>query len=74
VEGPNDQRFFERIVESQLEQSYQTVRILTYANSTPRKVAQMMKSFQAIRVDYVFVTDNDHAPCIAKRKQSVQEK
>jgi hypothetical protein len=74
VEGPDDEQFFQRVVQSRLEQAYQAVQILTCAHLTPRKINQMVNSFKAMGADYVFVSDNDRAPCITARKQKIKAK
>jgi hypothetical protein len=74
VEGLDDVRFFQRILQPLLEQRYSEVKILAYAKMKLHKVEQMVKSFKAMQADYIFVADNDQAPCVTAKKVKLQAK
>jgi hypothetical protein len=74
VEGPDDERFFERIVKPKFEEKYDVVRIWRYANVTDKKVYNFLKSVKGMGAEYILVTDIDNAPCVTARKDEVKKR
>jgi hypothetical protein len=74
VEGNDDERFFDRIVKPKFEKKYNEVRLWKYAQVKNTKIDNFLKSIKAMGAEYIFVTDNNKAPCVTFRKQEIQEK
>ena len=74
VEGPDDVRFFERIVKPRLEEEYDHIDIVPYAEETHRKLRSFLLSVRQIEgADAIWVCDKDRARCVTERKQKVKE-
>lgn len=73
VEGDDDQRFFEEIIQSKLNQKYQYVKIIQYAKMTKQKVNSYLESITSMQdTDYIFTADIDTCPDIQTKKQRIQ--
>ncbi len=73
VEGPDDVRFFERIVKPEFERRYNSVEVRPYANLERKKIAGFIRSIQAMGAEYLYIADINDAPCITAKKQDMQE-
>ncbi len=74
VEGTDDERFFERLVKPRLEESYDQIDIVQYAQDTHRKLRSFLLSVRMIEgADIIWVCDNDVARCVSERKQQVRK-
>lgn len=71
VEGPDDRRFFERIICPQLGNAYDSVRIVTYADKSKKWRGNFMKSIAAMKADYLYVADINRTPCVSARKAAL---
>lgn len=69
VEGVDDERFFQSILKPELQEEYNFVKIITYANQNKKMVHNYLKSFKGEEADYIYVTDIDNSPCIADKKK-----
>ena len=68
LEGNDDLRFFEKIVQPLVESKGYDVSIYQYARETPHKVNAYIKSINAMpRTDYLFFADYDFSRCISAR-------
>jgi len=74
VEGEDDARFFEEIIEPKLKKKYNFVRMIKYANQPIKKIDNYIKSINAMAGDYIFVTDINNSPCVTDKKQKIQNK
>lgn len=72
VEGPNDERFFERIIKPKLREKYDLVQVVTYKNMKKEKVVNFFKSIKSMNADYIYTTDINTAPCITAKKQEIR--
>ncbi|MDI3543049.1 MAG: hypothetical protein PWP57_652 [Candidatus Atribacteria bacterium] len=71
VEGEDDERFFEKIVEPELRKIYNSVGIIHYATLKKKKIENFLKSIKAMGAEYIFVTDIDESPCVTAKKQKL---
>jgi hypothetical protein len=74
VEGPDDERFVERVVVPLLETEADFIKIVPYARQTKKWIANFFKSIKAMGAAYIFFVDNDRSPCVTARKQKMAEK
>ena len=75
VEGTDDVRFFERIIKLGLEEAYDHIDIVEYAQETRKKQRSFLLSVGRIEgADAIWVCDNDNARCVTERKQEVIER
>lgn len=74
VEGPDDERFFSRIVLPELSDKYNQISIIKHASLTKRKIIGYLKSAAKFNADLFFVADINAAPCVTKRKEGILKK
>ena len=77
VEGPDDERFFEKVVIPRLENKYDCVEVRHYRKSTKEYLNRFIESINAMntelmKTDYIFVTDIDITPCVTYKKQKIK--
>ncbi|RMH82793.1 MAG: hypothetical protein D6681_17110 [Calditrichaeota bacterium] len=72
VEGPDDTRFFQRILIPQfLKQGYSYVKTVEYSSWNTQKLHNFIFSCHRMSADYIYVADNDGAPCVTFRKNKI---
>jgi len=69
VEGRRDREFFDAVIRPVLHKRYDHVQIWEYAGATIDKRIDYIKSIQAMKADYLLVTDLNASPCITERKR-----
>lgn len=79
IEGPDDGRFFDRIIKPVFQTKYNHVDLWEHAEKSPKSTRQFIDSINSMScgnfvADYIFVTDINAAPCITYRKQAKQDK
>jgi hypothetical protein len=74
VEGNDDERFIERIIKPGLGKRYHSVQLYRYAEQTPQKIDNFIKSIVAMKAHYMILTDIDHSPCVTHRKKLLKTK
>lgn len=74
VEGEDDARFFERIIELELHKKYNFVETRRYAALKKEKIDNFIKSIKAMGAEYIFVVDINNLPCVTAKKQEIQNK
>lgn len=74
VEGPDDKRFFNRIIQPVLKNRCSQIRIIEYATLPKKKVAGFLKAVKKLKADLFFVADINAAPCVTKRKEGILKK
>lgn len=72
VEGPDDQRFFEKIIKPKLEPK--KVEIRSYANLKKSKLKSFVHSLNQMGVKFYFTADLDESPCVASKKKMLVRK
>ena len=68
VEGRDDRRFFDALIRPILQKRYDDVRTWEYAGKSIERRINYLRSIQAMKADYLFVSDLDASPCITERK------
>ncbi|MDI6782651.1 MAG: hypothetical protein QME64_00975 [bacterium] len=74
VEGEDDERFFEKIMEPKLQKMYNFVETRRYASLKKEKIDNFLKSIKAMGAEYIFVIDINSSPCVTAKKQETQNK
>jgi hypothetical protein len=74
VEGEDDARFFEKIMEPRLKKKYDFVETRRYAAMKKEKIDNFLKSIKAMGAEYIFVVDINNSPCVTAKKQGVQNR
>lgn len=74
VEGDDDERFFQGIVNPIYKKKYDSVMLWKYAQVKNKKCEYFIKSVKAMAADYICAVDINRAPCVTGRKQEIQDK
>ena len=69
VEGPDDRRFFEGVVQKHLVSRYDWIKIIQYAQQTNNWIEKFLRSIKSMGVDYIFASDFDSANSVEARLQ-----
>lgn len=72
VEGTDDLRFFNTVVRPRLTDRYDDVDIRRYASGMAARVNGFIRSIGAMGAEYIFVSDIDMAPCVTRKKETLQ--
>jgi hypothetical protein len=73
LEGDDDERFFENIINRILIIKYNHIKIWKYAHIKKEKIKQFIRSIDAMQAEYIFAADNNNEVCIAKKKSKINE-
>lgn len=68
VEGKSDRRFVDQVLRPVLEDRYEYVDTWEYAQETPEKTVEFLRSIRSMRADYLFLADIDDSPCVTAKK------
>lgn len=72
VEGADDQRFVNAILQAEFEQQYKSVRVIAYAGMKKEKITKFIESIRAIpNATYIFLADIDNATCVSAKKEEL---
>jgi hypothetical protein len=74
VEGDDDERFVNRVLVPKFQEKYDDVKIVKYAAMEKKKLYDFIKSIEAMKSDYIYLTDINNSPCITAKKIKVQSK
>ena len=74
LEGDDDERFFDRVIKPKYEQIYDHVHLWKYAQAKKQKVNGFLRSINAMRAEYLFVSDLDESPCVTDKKARIASK
>ena len=74
IEGNDDERFFEHIIQPRLQKQYDFVQFYRYASQTPKKIENFIRSIDAMQADYIVAADIDLSPCITQKKEAIINK
>jgi len=74
IEGNDDERFFNRILKTKLEEKYSAVSFYKHANVQNKKISNFLRSIKAMDADYIYVEDIDSVPCVTAKKRKIQDK
>lgn len=71
LEGPDDKRFFEGVLQKKFEEKGYDVQIITYAETSAKTVNDKLRTFKSLvskgLAEYIFMVDADQL-CVTKRK------
>ncbi len=74
IEGDDEERFIQAVLEPLFLSQYDHVQVWQYAQETPRKTRNLIRSIQSMGADCIFIRDFDRGPCITSIKEAVQKK
>lgn len=74
AEGPDDDRFFDKILKPIFEKRYDAVKIINYAVMDKQRIKQLLRSIKEMNADYIFLADIDLVPCIILKKQKIKNR
>ena len=74
LEGNDDERFFEKIVKSLLQERYSTIKIWKYSQRKQEKIVALVNSINSMKADYIFARDFNDSPCITAEKEKITGK
>jgi len=75
VEGYDDKRFFEKIIQPLFQERYFTIAIRTYANKKNEEIVNLVRNIKQTNADYIFVVDkNSERICITAKKIDTQKR
>jgi len=73
IEGPDDEKFFDRVIKPILIKKYDDVIPYKYAERPKKKIVQLIKSVVRIEgADFICLADINNSPSIAASKQKIQ--
>ncbi len=71
LEGNDDERFFDKIVKSLLQERYSVIKIWKYSQRKQEKIVDLVKSINSMKADYIFARDINASPCITTKKEKI---
>jgi hypothetical protein len=74
VEGNDDQLFFERAIVPMVENVYDDIEIIQYAQMKKEKVNLYLLSIATLNFDYIFTCDIDYISTIEQKKKVIRSK
>ncbi|MGA3315288.1 MAG: hypothetical protein ABSC64_02485 [Candidatus Korobacteraceae bacterium] len=72
VEGPDDKRFCERIIQPRCNK-YKSVQIRRHASLPTKQIVNEIKFVKSRNYDYAFVVDINDEPCVTSKKQKKEQ-
>lgn len=73
VEGGDDEEFIKKIIQPKLDNRYNFIKIIQYAQQTPQWRRNYLKSIQSMKADYIYFADLDSCSCISSKKEEIQQ-
>ncbi|MEA1868571.1 MAG: hypothetical protein U9N09_00165 [Euryarchaeota archaeon] len=73
IEGDDDERFFESVVEPFLQERYSVIKFWQYAEENGKRKVNFIKSINSMKADYICVGDIDDVPCITAKKEKITD-
>lgn len=74
LEGPDDQRFFEGVLETEFLKKFDKIIFFPYAEQTKKAREAVIKYLKHSGIEYIIFSDFDAAACITKSKRNLQAK
>jgi hypothetical protein len=71
LEGPDDERFFERIIRPIFERNYNYIKPWQYACQKREKIMSFLSSIESMGADYFFCADINSSPCVSAKKEVI---
>ena len=73
IEGDDDERFFESVVEPFIQERYSAIKFQKYAKKNKKWKVNIIKSINLMKADYICVGDIDDVPCITAKKEKITD-
>ncbi|MEA3281368.1 MAG: hypothetical protein U9Q68_02245 [Euryarchaeota archaeon] len=73
IEGDDDKRFFESVVEPFIQERYSAIKFGQYAKKDKKWKVKFIKSIKLMKADYICVGDIDDFPCITTKKEKLTD-
>ena len=73
IEGNDDKRFFESVVEPYLQERYSAIKFQKYAKEDKKWKVKFIKSINLMKADYICVGDIDDVSCITAKKEKLTD-
>jgi len=74
VEGDDDVRIVEKILEPLFKKNYDCVQVRPYSQLKRKKLNAFLRSIKAMQAHYIVLADINDAPCVTEAKRKVKEK
>lgn len=71
LEGDDDKRFADSVIVPGLEQTYQQVNIVKYAQMRNEKFVAYITSIRGMGAEYIILADIDDEPCVTRKRQKI---
>ena len=71
IEGNDDERFFENILKSLLQERYSAIKFWKYSQQKQVRIVNLVKSINSMKADYIFARDFNDSPCITAKKERI---
>jgi hypothetical protein len=71
IEGPDDERFLDRVINPILRTEYDFVKPYMYAGKPKRTIKNFLKSIKAMNAAYFFLADINRSPCVTAKKEDI---
>lgn len=74
VEGPEDERFFERIIKPCFQERYSEIICWQYSGEPLERRKNFVRSIQKMQATYIYAADINESICITAKKQDIMRK
>lgn len=74
VEGVDDERFVQRVLQQAFRRQGYSIKIVPYAQKSHKQVNRLITSIRAMGADYILLADLNSANCVTQRKEKVKQK
>jgi|SRR3972149_2312676 len=71
IEGPDDDRFFEKAIKPICERKYNLVQKWQCSQEPTKKIKEFLNSIKAMKADYFFLKDINNSPCATAKKEEI---
>ena len=71
LEGDDDKRFVDSVFIPRLEEKFQAVNVVKYAQLKNDKFVAYISSIRSMGAEYILMTDINGEPCVTKKKQKI---
>ena len=74
MEGEDDERFFDRIIKTELSKKHSKVKVFKYAQNTRPTLEKFVTTLKKSGTAYIFFSDMDRVTCYTKKKEVIKSK
>ena len=72
LEGPDDQRFFDKLLRPEFLKKYDKITPYLYAQRSKKEIERTIKSIKDLGSEYIIFSDFDCSSCITESKKNLQ--